>query len=43
VPPEAAAPSNTFWEQMTDLWPAYNDYQKPTDRQIPVVVIDPIC
>lgn len=31
-----------LWEQMTGLWPAYNDYQKRTDRQIPVVVIDPI-
>ncbi len=31
-----------LWEQMTGLWPAYDDYQTRTDRRIPVVVIDPV-
>ena len=31
-----------LWEQMTGLWPDYNDYQNRTDRRIPVVVIDPV-
>jgi deazaflavin-dependent oxidoreductase (nitroreductase family) len=27
-----------LWSQMTEVWPAYDDYQARTDRQIPVVV-----
>jgi deazaflavin-dependent oxidoreductase (nitroreductase family) len=27
-----------LWGLMSDVWPAYNDYAKKTDRQIPVVV-----
>jgi deazaflavin-dependent oxidoreductase (nitroreductase family) len=29
-----------MWEVMAKAWPAYNDYQKKTDRQIPVVVLE---
>jgi deazaflavin-dependent oxidoreductase (nitroreductase family) len=29
-----------LWETMTKEWPAYNDYQKKTDREIPVVVLE---
>jgi F420H(2)-dependent quinone reductase len=25
---------------MTDVWPAYDDYQQRTDRDIPVVVLE---
>jgi len=33
----------TLWKQATAFWPAYNDYQKKVpDREIPVVVLDPI-
>lgn len=28
-----------MWELMTDIWPAYKDYQSHTERQIPVVLI----
>jgi deazaflavin-dependent oxidoreductase (nitroreductase family) len=28
-----------LWKVMTATWPAYDDYQKKTDRQIPVVVL----
>ena len=28
-----------LWEMMVGEWPDYDDYQKKTDRQIPVVVI----
>ena len=32
-----------LWKQATAFWPAYNDYQKKVpDREIPVVVLDPI-
>jgi deazaflavin-dependent oxidoreductase (nitroreductase family) len=31
-----------LWEQMTGLWPAYDDYQARTDRQIPLVVIESV-
>jgi deazaflavin-dependent oxidoreductase (nitroreductase family) len=29
-----------LWELMTEVWPAYNDYQKRTDREIPVVLLE---
>jgi deazaflavin-dependent oxidoreductase (nitroreductase family) len=28
-----------MWSKMTDVWPAYDDYQKKTSRDIPVVVL----
>ena len=29
-----------MWEVMTKTWPAYDDYQKKTSREIPVVVLE---
>jgi deazaflavin-dependent oxidoreductase (nitroreductase family) len=29
-----------MWKHMTEVWPAYDDYQKKTDREIPVVVLE---
>ena len=29
-----------LWGQMTRSWPAYDDYQAKTDREIPVVVME---
>lgn len=29
-----------LWKLMTGIWPQYEDYQKQTDRQIPVVVLE---
>ena len=29
-----------LWELMAKIWPAYNDYQRKTDRQIPVVMLE---
>ena len=29
-----------LWGLMTDVWPAYDDYQRKTDREIPVVVLE---
>ncbi len=32
-----------LWKQMTEIYPPYDDYQKNAgDRQIPVVVLDPL-
>ena len=31
-----------MWDTMVAEWPAYNDYQKKTERQIPVFVLEPI-
>jgi hypothetical protein len=31
-----------LWPQMTQVWPAYDDYQRSTDRRIPVVVLEPV-
>jgi len=29
-----------LWKLMTGIWPAYDDYQRKTDREIPVVVLE---
>ena len=29
-----------MWPTMTKEWPAYDDYQKKTDREIPIVVLE---
>ncbi len=31
----------SLWQQLAVIYPPYNDYQKATSRQIPVVVLDP--
>ncbi|MFV0278101.1 MAG: nitroreductase family deazaflavin-dependent oxidoreductase [Parahaliea sp.] len=31
-----------LWQRMVDYYPPYTDYQKATDRTIPVVVLDPV-
>jgi deazaflavin-dependent oxidoreductase (nitroreductase family) len=30
----------TLWRTMNKVWPYYDDYQKKTDREIPVVVLE---
>jgi len=30
-----------LWKTMTSEWPAYDEYQEKTDREIPVVVLEP--
>jgi deazaflavin-dependent oxidoreductase (nitroreductase family) len=30
-----------LWSLMTDVWPAYDEYQARTDREIPVVILAP--
>ena len=30
-----------LWAMMTEVWPAYDEYQTKTDREIPVVVLSP--
>jgi deazaflavin-dependent oxidoreductase (nitroreductase family) len=30
-----------LWATMTGIWPAYDEYQRKTDREIPVVVLTP--
>jgi deazaflavin-dependent oxidoreductase (nitroreductase family) len=29
-----------LWRTMASIWPAYDDYQQKTDREIPVVVLE---
>ncbi len=29
-----------LWDTMTEAWPAYDDYQRKTERVIPVVVLE---
>jgi len=29
-----------MWTHMTDVWPDYDQYQKRTDREIPIVVLE---
>ena len=37
-----AAPEEkpALWQQMVGLWPDYESYQRKTDREIPVVVLE---
>lgn len=30
-----------LWQRALEVWPAYADYQQRTERQIPVVVLEP--
>lgn len=30
-----------LWELMAEIWPDYRGYQEKTDRDIPVVILDP--
>ncbi len=32
----------TWWERAVATWPDYAEYQKKTDRQIPVFVLTPV-
>ena len=32
-----------WWNRAVEVWPDYSTYQKKTDRQIPVFVLDPIA
>jgi deazaflavin-dependent oxidoreductase (nitroreductase family) len=29
-----------LWPRMAEIWPAYNQYQKKTNRQIPLVILE---
>ena len=29
-----------LWKLMTEVWPAYDEYQAKTDREIPIVVLE---
>ena len=31
-----------LWEKSLEFWPPYAEYQRKTDREIPVVVLDPL-
>ena len=31
-----------LWQKALEFWPPYADYQKKTEREIPVVVIEPV-
>ena len=32
-----------LWEKSLEFWPPYADYQRKTEREIPVVVLDPVA
>jgi deazaflavin-dependent oxidoreductase (nitroreductase family) len=38
--PATAAEKLALWRIMTAIWPAYQDYQARTTREIPVVIIE---
>lgn len=31
-----------LWALMAEVWPAYDEYRTKTDREIPVVVVEPV-
>jgi deazaflavin-dependent oxidoreductase (nitroreductase family) len=36
------AERSTLWEQMVGIYPPYEDYQKRTKREIPIVILEPL-
>jgi deazaflavin-dependent oxidoreductase (nitroreductase family) len=32
-----------LWQQALEFWPPYADYAKKTEREIPVVILDPVA
>jgi deazaflavin-dependent oxidoreductase (nitroreductase family) len=32
-----------LWKKALEFWPPYADYQKKTEREIPVVVLEPVA
>ncbi|HEX3782214.1 MAG TPA: nitroreductase family deazaflavin-dependent oxidoreductase [Pseudonocardiaceae bacterium] len=30
-----------LWDLLAEVWPNYNDYQTKTDREIPIIVLEP--
>ncbi|WP_207454834.1 nitroreductase family deazaflavin-dependent oxidoreductase [Desertivibrio insolitus] len=36
------AERDAWWQRANEVWPDYAEYQKKTDRQIPVFVLSPI-
>jgi proline iminopeptidase len=32
-----------LWKKSLEFWPPYADYQKKTEREIPVVVLEPVA
>ena len=31
-----------LWAQMVSIYPSYTEYQKKTERRIPVIVLEPV-
>ena len=38
----SGAERQKLWDDAVKWWPSYVDYQKKTEREIPVVVLDPV-
>ena len=38
----SGAERTLLWQKSLEFWPPYADYQKKTEREIPVVVLDPV-
>jgi deazaflavin-dependent oxidoreductase (nitroreductase family) len=36
----SGAERERLWKAMTEVWPAYDEYQQRTEREIPVVVLE---
>ncbi len=37
-----AAEKPALWKKMAGIWPAYDEYQQKTTRDIPVVILEPV-
>lgn len=38
----SGAERQQLWDQLVQIYPPYTEYQQRTDREIPVVVLDPV-
>ena len=39
--PQLDAARARLWQLMVRLWPGYDGYQRRTEREIPVVILEP--
>jgi proline iminopeptidase len=37
-----SAERTRLWDEALKFWPPYAEYQRKTEREIPVVVLDPV-
>ena len=40
--PATGEEKKAWWSKATEVWPDYDKYQASTDREIPLIVLEPV-